>query len=135
MILGLGARAGIPAAGLAGALSAVLAEAGIGAAAVTAVATLDRRAAEPGVRAFAAARGWRLIGFTAGELARVPVPNPSAAVRDAIGAPGVAEAAALLAAGPGARLVLPKTRSGPVTVALVVAYPEMGVDNGVEVDC
>ncbi|MCZ0973457.1 cobalamin biosynthesis protein [Streptomyces albulus] len=41
------------------------------------------------------------------------MPAPSAAARDAVGTPSVAEAAALVAAGPGARLVLGKRVSAP----------------------
>ncbi|GAA4971581.1 cobalamin biosynthesis protein [Actinoplanes utahensis] len=118
LVLGLGARSGVPAGELAGAIRAVLAAAGVPPARVGTVATLDRRAAEPGVRAFARAAGWRLTGFAAAALAGQPVFRPSGRVAAAVGTPGVAEAAALLAAGPGAVLVLPKQVYGRVTVAL-----------------
>src|SRR5262249_22058649 len=44
--------------------------------------------------------------------------NPSDVVLRAIGVPGVAEAAALAAAGPHATLIVPKTKSGRSTVAI-----------------
>jgi cobalt-precorrin 5A hydrolase/precorrin-3B C17-methyltransferase len=46
------------------------------------------------------------------------VPTPSAVVADAVGTPSVAEAAALLAAGPDAELVVPKQANGVATVAI-----------------
>lgn len=80
------------------------------------VATLDRRMTEPGLLAAVAPRV--PLGFTPDELAAIAVPNPSERVAAATGAPGVAEAAALLAAGPGAELVVPKTTGDGVTVAV-----------------
>ena len=49
------------------------------------------------------------------------VPHPSQAVADAVGTPSVAEAAALLGAGPGARLVVAKRKSSTVTAAVAVS--------------
>ncbi|MGY1831053.1 cobalamin biosynthesis protein [Geodermatophilus sp. SYSU D01180] len=82
---------------------------------VTGLATLDVRAAEPGLVAAAAARGWPLAGHPAAALAAVAVPSPSARVAAAVGTASVAEAAALLG---GARLVVGKTVHGRVTVAV-----------------
>ncbi len=116
--LGLGARGHVP---LRVPVLAVLAAAGIRPAAVGVLATLDRRAAELRVRELAGEFGWRLTGFAAAELATCPVPHPSPLVAAAVGAPGVAEAAALLAAGPGAVLTLPKTARDGVTVAVAAS--------------
>ncbi|BEL02308.1 cobalamin biosynthesis protein [Actinoplanes sichuanensis] len=113
--LGLGARSGVP---LRAPVLAALAAAGIGPAMVTVLATLDRRAAEHRFQELATGFGWRLSAFTAAELAACPVPNPSLRTAAATGAPSVAEAAALLAAGPGAVLIRPKTARDGVTVAL-----------------
>jgi cobalamin biosynthesis protein CbiG len=79
------------------------------------LASLDRRAAEPGLTGAAAARGWPLIGFSAAALAGVDVPAPSDRVAGAVGTASVAEAAALLGGG---RLVVGKTVHGRVTVAV-----------------
>lgn len=111
MTVGVGAVAGVTAAEVLAAVDAVLPDG----ARVTGLATLDTRAAEPGVRAAAAARGWPLTGHPAAALAAVPVPAPSARVAAAVGTPSVAEAAALLG---GARLVVGRTVHGRVTVAV-----------------
>ncbi|MGY1820716.1 cobalamin biosynthesis protein [Geodermatophilus sp. SYSU D00079] len=79
------------------------------------LATLDVRAAEPGLRTAAAARGWPLTGHPAAALAAVGVPAPSARVAAAVGTPSVAEAAALLGGGP---LLVGRTVVGRVTVAV-----------------
>jgi len=78
------------------------------------VATVDRRAGHPAIPAGA-------ITFPPDLLGQVGVPSPSPAVADAVGTPSVAEAAALLAAGPGARLVVPKHKSATATAAVAVA--------------
>jgi cobalt-precorrin 5A hydrolase/precorrin-3B C17-methyltransferase len=56
----------------------------------------------------------------------VDVPHPSAAVAAAVGTPSVAEAAALLAAGPDARLVVAKQTSAGATVAVAQASAQVG---------
>jgi cobalt-precorrin 5A hydrolase/precorrin-3B C17-methyltransferase len=89
-----------------------LAGAGVAAAAVGEVATLDRKADEPAITALAARLGVAIRTFGAAALAGVVaagrVPNPSPAVAAAVGTASVAEAAALLAAGQGATLVAVK---------------------------
>ncbi|WP_212994149.1 cobalamin biosynthesis protein [Actinoplanes auranticolor] len=117
-VLGLGARAGVPGEELNAAVDVALRQAGLEPDAIAALATLDRRAAEAGVRAAAQRHGWEVIGFTAAELAAVDVPHASGLVAAATGTPSVAEAAALLAAGPDAVLVLPKTAFPRATVAV-----------------
>ncbi|MBO3742851.1 cobalamin biosynthesis protein [Actinoplanes flavus] len=118
LIVGFGARTGVAAGVLADAVRGVLADEGLACTAVAVLATLDRRAAEEGPREFAAAAGWRLLGFPASELAGQPVPTPSAVVGMAVGTPSVAEAAALRAAGPGGRLIVAKRVRSGVTVAV-----------------
>ena len=59
-----------------------------------------------------------LRALPAAALSTIAVPNPSAVVAAAVGTPSVAEAAALLAAGPSARLVVEKRRSADATVAV-----------------
>ncbi|MFC7530723.1 cobalamin biosynthesis protein [Actinoplanes sp. GCM10030250] len=117
IVVGLGARGG---AEVDGPVRAVLDAAGIPVERVTVLATIDRRAGEERVRALAEAYGWRLVAFPAAELAAVPVPNPGRAAEAAVGSPSVAEAAALLAAGPGARLIVPKRVFPGATVAVAV---------------
>ena len=111
VVVGVGARAGTPADEVLAAVDAVLPPG----ARVTALATVDRRAAEPGVQQAASSRGWTLVARTTDELARVAVPTPSARVAAALGVPSVAEAAALA---DGGDLLVPKTVHGRVTVAV-----------------
>ena len=117
-MLGLGARAGVPEKELAAAIDAALRHAGRSPAEVAGLATLDRRAVEAGIQAVARSHGWPVRGFPAEALAAVDVPHPSGVVAAVTGTPSVAEAAALLAAGPGAVLILPKQVFARVTVAL-----------------
>lgn len=78
-------------------------------------ATVDRRAAEPGLTAAAATLGVPIVSFTPAELAAIEVPNPSQHSLSALGTPSVAEAAAILA---GRNLVLPRrSRRGVVLAA------------------
>ncbi|GAA4991214.1 cobalamin biosynthesis protein [Pseudonocardia tropica] len=89
------------------------------------VATLDRRASEPGLRAAVAPR--EPHGFAAAALAAVAVPRPGTRVAAAVGTPSVAEAAALLAAGNGAHLIVGKTAAQGVTVAVAARAADVGL--------
>ncbi|MFJ4904589.1 cobalamin biosynthesis protein [Streptomyces sp. NPDC088740] len=96
--LGVGARSGVPAEEILALIGVVLREAGLTRGDVRALATLDARAAEPGVREAAEALGVPVRGYPAEELAAVRVPHPSALPLAVTGTPSVAEAAALLSA-------------------------------------
>jgi cobalamin biosynthesis protein CbiG len=109
--VGVGAGSGVSVEEVLAAVDAVLPP---GAADVR-LATLDARAAEPGLVAAAERRGWPLVGHPAAALAAVPVPSPSARVAERVGTASVAEAAALLGGG---TLLVPKTAHGRVTVAV-----------------
>ena len=119
--VGVGASKGAPAEEIGRLVDGVLAELGLSAQSVRYIATADLKAAEPGLLAAAAERGWPLVTFPASRLAAVPVPNPSEVVRRAVGTPSVAEAAAL--AGPGATLLAAKRASAHATVAVARARP------------
>ncbi|WP_223771512.1 cobalamin biosynthesis protein [Streptomyces huiliensis] len=82
------------------------------------LATVTARASEPGIVAAGVRLGVPVRAYGAPELARVAVPHPSVAVGAAVGTASVAEAAALLAAGAGAVLLVPKRVSGRVTCAV-----------------
>jgi cobalt-precorrin 5A hydrolase / cobalt-factor III methyltransferase / precorrin-3B C17-methyltransferase len=114
LVVGVGASTGAPPADSAALLDRALAEVGLARASVAEVATIDRRAADPVVTDL----GLPVRGFTAEQLAGVAVPSPSEVVAAAVGTPSVAEAAALLAAGPGAELVVAKRASSSATVAV-----------------
>jgi cobalt-precorrin 5A hydrolase / precorrin-3B C17-methyltransferase len=121
LVVGVGCSRGAPAAEILGHLDATLAEAGLAAASVAALASVDAKRDEPGLAEAARARRWPLRFHPAEELARVPVPNPSAAAARAVGTPSVAEAAAL--AGGRAELVMPKRKTARVTVAVARVRP------------
>ena len=66
--------------------------------AVKAIATIDKKNDEVALLALSEKHQWPLKFFTATELAKVDVPNPSEVVMKYMGTPAVAEAAAMLAA-------------------------------------
>ncbi|WP_246625685.1 Rv2231c family pyridoxal phosphate-dependent protein CobC [Modestobacter italicus] len=120
MTVGVGASTGATAEEVLAAIDAALATVDaqlLAAAGPLRLATLDARAAEPGVREAAGRLGWPLTGHPAAALAAVPVPAPSDRVAAAVGTASVAEAAALLGGG---ELLLGKTAHGRVTVAVAV---------------
>lgn len=95
-------------------VTTTLAEAGLSVDSLQTVATIDRRRHHRGITGL----GLAVTAFTAERLARVAVPNPSDAARRAVGTASVCEAAALLAAGDGADLIVEKRRSKNATVAI-----------------
>jgi cobalt-precorrin 5A hydrolase/precorrin-3B C17-methyltransferase len=120
LVVGVGSSTGADADALADLVVAALAQAGLAAEAVGAVATLDRKAGEPAIVALGQRLEVPVRTFDAATLAGVPVPNPSEAVAGAVGTASVAEAAALIAGGPGATLVATKqvSATGDSTVAV-----------------
>ncbi len=120
MAVGLGVRRGTPAERIVAAVRTVL-----GAQPIACLATVDRRADEPGILAAADEFGVPIYSFTTGQLAAVQVPNPSARVLDALGVPGVAEAAALLA-GTGGLVLSRRVVAGVVVAAAAYGAPVPG---------
>jgi cobalt-precorrin 5A hydrolase / precorrin-3B C17-methyltransferase len=114
LVVGIGTSTEAPATDVAALLAATLAEAGLAAESVAEVATIDRRATEPGIVAL----GYPIRAFPAAELATIDVPTPSAVVRAAVGTPSVCEAAALLSAGPEGHLLVAKRTCRTATVAI-----------------
>jgi cobalt-precorrin 5A hydrolase/precorrin-3B C17-methyltransferase len=113
LVVGVGASRGVGTAEVLGLVEDALAHAALSPRSVTALATVDAKAGEPGLRAAAERLGVPLRTFPAAELAAVAVPTPSAAPLAAVGTPSVAEAAALTAAGAGAELLVRKRKSTP----------------------
>jgi cobalt-precorrin 5A hydrolase/precorrin-3B C17-methyltransferase len=66
--------------------------------AIAGIATLDIKADEAGLVELCQDQNWPLRTFTPAELQAIAVPHPSEVVRQAVGTPSVAEAAALKAA-------------------------------------
>lgn len=119
------------------ALSKSLQQANLSDQAVAGLASIDRKSNEPALIALARKRGWPLRFFEADQLAKVPVPTPSAAVAVEMGTASVAEAACLLAAGNGSQLLVQKqiskcmeTESGAVTIAIAEATEAFAPSRG-----
>ena len=123
LVLGIGASRNAPAAEIDALVESALAGAGLSVHSVSAVATADAKADEQGLLEVCATHGWTLTTYAAERLAGVAVPNPSAVVEQAVGSPSVAEASALLHAGHGAELVVPKQASAMATVAVARIRP------------
>ncbi len=123
LALGIGCERGCPAAEIADLAHATLAEAGLAAEAVAAVVSVELKLAEPGIHALAAALGAPARFFPAARLLAETdrLTERSEAVFRAAGCWGVAEGAALAAAGPGGSLVAPKRKSQRATCAVARA--------------
>ena len=120
LVLGMGCESGAPTADLLALAAQGLREAGLEPAALVALASIDSKADEPAIMAVAAHYGIPVQFFDAATLERETprLQNPSELVFSRVGCHGVAEAAALAAAGPEGRLVLPKRKSAFATVAI-----------------
>jgi len=126
LVVGVGASKGAPVAEVLGLVEDALRGAGLSPASVAELATVDAKAAEPGLVEAAARLGVPLVTYPAGELARVAVPNPSEAPLAAVGTPSVAEAAALVRGG---ELLVPKRKSAArpaMATCAVVRRPGRG---------
>jgi cobalt-precorrin 5A hydrolase/precorrin-3B C17-methyltransferase len=96
-----------------------LAEAGLSPNAIACIATIDRKRDDAAINDVAAKLGVPARFFSTAELAaETRIAQTSERVLDAVDTPSVAEAAALLAAGPNAKLILPKRKSAHATCAI-----------------
>ncbi|NDC35647.1 MAG: precorrin-3B C(17)-methyltransferase [Synechococcaceae bacterium WB9_2_112] len=116
-------------------LSETLEAHGLAQEAVAGLASIDRKGDEPALLELAARHGWPLKLFSAPRLAPVQVPNPSAVVEREMGTASVAEAAALLAAGPHSSLRVAKTilqskGQGAATLAVAAALQQWAPHRG-----
>ncbi|MEU2371579.1 precorrin-3B C(17)-methyltransferase [Streptomyces pseudogriseolus] len=126
LVVGVGASKGAPVEEVLGLVGDALREAGLSAASVAELATVDAKAGEPGLVEAARRLGVPLVTHPAVELARVEVPNPSDAPLAAVGTPSVAEAAALVGGG---ELLVPKRKSAgypAMATCAVVRRPGRG---------
>lgn len=120
LVVGLGCRRGVPAEELQAALDVTLNDAGLDGACIAALASVDRKAEEPGLCALAEALGVPLEIVSSGRLSTLDPGafSPSAASTH-FDLPGVAEpCATLVAAGP---LLVPKRAFARCTVAVALA--------------
>ena len=124
LVAGMGASRGVDEEDAYELLVAVLADNGLAIESVAAIATAQIKADEAGLIALAERLGVPLVTHSADALGGVDVPNPSEVVRNVVGAPSVAEAAAILGNGSTrGELVVPKRASRTVTVAIARHAP------------
>jgi cobalt-precorrin 5A hydrolase / precorrin-3B C17-methyltransferase len=121
--LGVGCERGCPAGEIVDLARSALKEAGLAAAAVAAVVSIELKLAEPGIHALAESLGVPARFFSAARLLAETegLSERSTATFRATGCWGVAEGAALAAAGPGGVLVVPKRKSRRATCAVARA--------------
>ena len=67
-----------------------------------------------------------VVFFTAEELAKVEVPNPSKTVEKHVGTPSVCEAAAILGSNHG-QLIIPKVKGKNWTAALAIDHKHLRI--------
>lgn len=108
LVVGLGCDRGAPVDMVERGVDGLLAAHGLSPKSVRELATVDKKADEPAFLALSERRGWPLRIFTPEALDAVAgIENPSDTVKRFVGTRGVAEPAALAAAG-AARLIVPK---------------------------
>jgi len=130
LALGIGCERGCSAEEISDLAQSTVAEAGLAATAVAAVVSVDLKLAEPGIHALAAALDVPARFFPASRLLAetARLSERSAAVFRATGCWGVAEGAALAAAGPGGVLIAPKRKSRRATCAVARAPAPIDAD-------
>lgn len=122
LVLGIGCSRGASDAEIAALVDGTLAAHRLSPLSVCALASIDRKADEPGLLAFCARRQLKLVTYPAAELDMVQGEwKPSEVVRSAVGTGGVAEPAALACAGV-SRLLVKKVKSRQVTLAIARRY-------------
>jgi precorrin-4 C11-methyltransferase len=99
LVLGVGCERGLPIEALAEGLDEFLHGHGFARSSIATLASVDLKADEEALVELARRHGWQTAFYPAEELAAVPAPTPSAVVARCVGTPGVAEPAALRAAG------------------------------------
>ncbi|MCL6583498.1 MAG: cobalt-precorrin 5A hydrolase [bacterium] len=124
LFLGLGCNRGTSKEEIHSQVRDILAEHGYSILSLAEVGTIDRKADEPGLLAFARRLGLKISFFNQEELNRLDPPSPpSEYVKNILGVKGVSECAAMLLSGE-QNLVIPKTKRGNVALALARKKPE-----------
>jgi cobalt-precorrin 5A hydrolase len=123
IVAGIGCRKGASADDIGAVIGDALARAGFPVTALDLIAAPELKRGERGIVVAAAALGVPLLLIPKAELeaAGARAQTRSERVLALTGLPSVAEAAALAAAGPQARLVVPRIAAGTATCALAVA--------------
>ena len=123
LCLGIGCNRATPKAEITAAVETTLKDFGLSPLSVFRIASADRKADEAGLKGFAKERAIPFVTYSADALNTVSEthtglsPDSEHAMKH-LGVKGVAEPAALLGAGEGAHLVIPKQKIGNVTVAV-----------------
>ncbi len=123
MVAGIGCRAGASARDIEAALSAALSNTGEPIRELDLIATSAAKANETGIAEVARTRGIKFVVVAQAELEAAATRGitKSARVLALTGVPSVAEAAALAAAGPTARLLVPRITVRTATCALALS--------------
>jgi len=116
LVAGMGCHKGTPAQELIEFIQEIFRQERLSLASLKALATIEAKKEEPGLRQAAAGLGVEFIWFTAEELKTVTVPHPSPQVARHLGVESVSEAAALKAGG--GELVLGKVKGANATLAV-----------------
>lgn len=123
LALGVGGERGVAADELIGLVEETLARHGLARSSLAMVASIDLKEDEAAIAALCRHLGLPLRVFTASELNAEAsrLETPSAVVMSEVGCPGVAEGAALAAAGPRSELIVAKTKSKRATCAVALS--------------
>lgn len=123
LALGVGGERGVAADELIGLVEETLARHGLARSSLAVVASIDLKEDEAAIAALCRHLGLALRVFTASELneqvSRLKTPSP--VVMSEVGCPGVAEGAALAAAGSQSELIVAKTKSKRATCAIALS--------------
>lgn len=119
LALGMGCNRGVGADELEALAREALHKIGAAPGSLKVLASAEAKRGEGGLLLAAQRLGVEMVFYDHQELARVEVPNPSAAALRCLGTPSVCEAAALLASDHG-RLILPKIKSNNATAAVAI---------------
>jgi cobalt-precorrin 5A hydrolase len=120
IVAGVGCRKGVQPGDVKAVILAALGRAGIDVSELRLIATTYAKSREKGIEVAASVMRVPLVLVTPADLisAQTRVATRSDRVEALVGVPSVAEAAALAAGGPAARLIAPRIVLGPATCAL-----------------
>ena len=120
LALGVGCEHGVPTDDLSRLADGMISASGFSSESIACIATIDIKEGEPAIRDLARRFGKPLVLFSPDRLEQETprLANPSEYVYRTVGCHGVAEGAALAAAGPKATLVVEKVAASRVTLAL-----------------
>jgi cobalt-precorrin 5A hydrolase / cobalt-factor III methyltransferase / precorrin-3B C17-methyltransferase len=132
LALGVGGERGVAAEELVALVEHTLAQNRLSKHALAAIASIDLKEDETAIQVLAQHLHLPLRVFTAAELNAEAsrLETPSDVVMKEVGCPGVAEGAALAAAGPDSRLLVPKTKSQRATCAVALASAPIVEERG-----